>query len=429
MCCGHHFCESCLERWAKKQREKSCPFCRSTGEEFQHFLDKKTKREINALQVRCSNSGKGCWWVGELGVLKDHLDAKDGCGHVDVKCPNKCSTISTDGFVITTVMRKDLQHHLKVECEKRAFQCEHCGKKGTYINIVYLHYGRCLEFPLHCPNKCNIKNIKRKEVDQHRKECPLEKIGCPFIAEGCEARNLQRKDLAEHMTRNIVKHQYLMLKLSQERNKRDKERDRREEEWDKKIAVITSVLDSLLPTCTEEQKLPLQSIRSVIDDSSFLKVNGAALSLQMTNFSKYKQKGNILWYSRPFFLGDVTGLKLRLVVYPNGIKEGAGTHVSLVVECLERDVKESVDMECGSFVKVTTSSKTYLRTCNTKDFCECTDSHGGLLHEYKYIEVRIAEELCCDDTLEFVVEWRGDKHCSCTCHMSVDKGSSSSDDD
>ena len=142
-----------------------------------------------------------------------------------------------------------------------------------------------------------------------------------------------------------MKHQFLMLKSSQERNKRDKERNRREEEWDKKIAVIASVLDSLLPTCTEEQKLPLQSIRSVIDDSSFLKVNGAALSLQMTNFSKYK---HIIWYSHPFFLGDVTELKLRLAVYPNGIKEGAGTHVSLVVECLERDVKESVDMECGS---------------------------------------------------------------------------------
>ena len=65
VCCGHNFCESCLEQCrSMKHREQCCPFCRSTGEEFQHVLDKKTKREINALKVRCSNRKKGCRSVG-----------------------------------------------------------------------------------------------------------------------------------------------------------------------------------------------------------------------------------------------------------------------------------------------------------------------------------------------------------------------------
>ena len=108
---------------------------------------------------------------------------------------------------------------------------------------------------------------------------------------------------------------------------------------DQRAAVIGKNLDSLLISCTDKLRFPLQSIRSEIDNSYCLKLDGAALSLEITNFSKYKQS-NEVWYSSPFYLGDITGLKLRLAVYPNGIKEGAGTYASLIIECLERDFKE-----------------------------------------------------------------------------------------
>jgi hypothetical protein len=227
-----------------------------------------------------------------------------------------------------------------------------------------------------------------------------------------------------------------MLQSLQERAKKDKERDKREDKWDRKLVVIGGILDSLLATCAEEQKLPLQSIRSVIDDSYCLKVNGAALSLQMPNFSEYKKNRNV-WYSAPFYLGDATGLKLRLVIYPNGIAEGADTHVSLVIECLPKDVKESLpDVECGSYVKVTICSKTegYLRTCSSKDLCVCSDIERsaigtGLLYEYRFMECGIAEKIICDDTLEFTVEWSQSGPCGCVCHMSIDEESTSSDHD
>ena len=415
----------------KISREQRCPICRGTGEEFQHFLDKKTKREINALKVRCSNRVKGCEWVGELGALKDHLEAVNECGYVEVECPNRC---------LMKVMRKDLQHHRNVKCEKRLFRCEYCNERGTYAQIIKLHYHCCSEFPLLCPNECSTKKIKRKGINRHRKECPLEKISCPFAEEGCEARCLPRKDIGEHMKLSLLNHQYLMLKSLQERKRKDEERDQREKEWDQKITVIAGILDSLSATCTEEQKLPLQSIRSVIDDSYCLKVNGAALLLQMLNFSKYKKDRDV-WCSAPFYLGNISGLKLRLAIYPNGVANGTGTHVSLVIECLPNDLKESVPayIECGSYVKITTSSKadkSYLRTCSSKDFCECSDQHikhsaigTGLLHEYRFMDHRVAEKLCCNDTLEFTVEWQRGEHCSCRCHMSIDEESSSSDNE
>ena len=449
VCCGHNFCESCLEQWSKKQRENSCPFCRSAGEEFQHFLDKKTKREINALKVRCSNRMDGCKWIGELGALKKHLNSADGCGYVYVQCPNDCCCPElsewesmmigeTDDFQplgSKFMLRKNLQHHLKVECEERPYRCEHCGEIGTFKSVTEYHYPTCPEFPVLCPNGCTVKPYKLKEMPEHRKICPLEKVGCPFAAEGCSARKLVRKDEAEHMEKNIVSHQLLMLKSSQERSKRDKEEWERamlkmKKEWDQKVAVITKNLDSLLVTCSEKQKLPLQSIRSVIDDSYCLKLGGVPLSLQVTNFYACKQSSGV-WYSAPFYLSEITGLKLRLAVYPNGIKSGARTHVSLVVQCLQRDLKEPIVLPCGSYIRVdinsTFSTASYQYAFITSSFCRCENSHeiwvsaiskGGMYNKEKFLPHKELRNLCHNNSLTLIVSWLRCINCDCGCHES-----------
>ena len=418
VCCGHNFCESCLEQWSTKHREQCCPFCRSTGEEFQHVLDKKAKREVNALKVRCSNREKGCKWVGELGALKRHIDVKDGCGYMEVACPNACKRERK-------VMRKDLQHHLKAECEKRPHQCEHCGEKGTFVQITSEHYQGCPYFPLDCPNKCGIVQIKRMRVNHHRKQCPLEAVGCPFKEVGCRAVGLLRKDEAEHMEKNVVNHQLLMLKSNQEKSKRAKD------EWDQKVAVISKNIESLLVTCTDEQRLPLQSICSVIADSYCLKLGGPSLSLYISNFSKY-QESSAVWYSPPFYLGDIAGLKLRLAVYPNGVQEGAGTHVSLIIECLESDARVPKDIECGSYIKVVTGSNVYKNyVCETHDICECKNSREtwlaaavrrGFCRVYQFVTQESVQTLCYNNTLELQTSWRKNRYsaCDCTCHEWVD---------
>ena len=332
-------------------------------------------------------------------MLKGHLDAKDGCGYVMVACPNACKNSQK-------VMRKDLQHHLKVECEERPYQCEHCSEKGTFNQITRQHYKCCPDFPLDCPNKCGVVQIKRSTVDMHRKKCPLEKVCCPFEKVGCRSLGLRWKDEAEHMDKNVINHQLLMLKS-----------------WDQKVAVIAKNIDSLLVTCTDEQRFALQSIRSVIDDSHCLKLGGAALLLEITNFSKYKQ-GNQVWYSPPFYLDDITGLKLRLAVYPNGIKEGADSHMSLVIECLERDLKEPKEMECGNYIHVKVTSSDYLM--NTGDFCDCKNSDEiwanaaarGWFHcEYNFMPHHKINNYCCNDTLRLQVEWKQHNFlCGCCCH-------------
>lgn len=92
------------------------------------------------------------------------------------------------------------------------------------------------------------------------------------------------------------------------------------------------------------------------------------------NFSKCKQAPHHVWYSPPFYLNVVTGLKLRLAVYPNGIKEGARIHVSLVIECLKRDLEDPKQMECGCYIIVQViggNAETDDFSSSTNDICQC----------------------------------------------------------
>ena len=79
-----------------------------------------------------------------------------------------------------------------------------------------------------------------------------------------------QKDEAKHVQENVDNHQLLMLK--DERITRKKECDKYDTElnrWDRKAAAIAKNINSLLVTCTEEQKLPLQSICCLLDESDW----------------------------------------------------------------------------------------------------------------------------------------------------------------
>ena len=76
VCCGQHYCQSCLQQWfAKNGGVKQCPHCRATraAGDFDHVLHKGLRSEINELKVRCSNKKMGCPWTGELAALCEHL--------------------------------------------------------------------------------------------------------------------------------------------------------------------------------------------------------------------------------------------------------------------------------------------------------------------------------------------------------------------
>ena len=131
VCCGQHFCESCLKHWFKKQKT-TCPHCRE--ENFNHFLNKALKREIDDLEIYCTKQGLGCQWVGELRALQPHIDSAKGCGYVEVQCSNKCGAKKK---------RKELKVHLVRQCPLRKIQCQYCHYEDTYQTITSKHYDEC----------------------------------------------------------------------------------------------------------------------------------------------------------------------------------------------------------------------------------------------------------------------------------------------
>ena len=72
---------------------------------------------------------------------------------------------------------------------------------------------------LDCPNKCDEKEIPRKDVSSHRQICPREKAPCQYEPFGCKEKMLC-KDLSQHMKDSVEQHLLLtmnrVLKLESE---------------------------------------------------------------------------------------------------------------------------------------------------------------------------------------------------------------------
>ena len=243
VCCGQHFCKSCLNKWFKKQGKTSCSHCRAEGEAFNHVINKGLRSEINQLKVNCVNHSEGCEWTGELGEIKHHLESDNGCGYVIVTCPYKCcikkptsrhkswqrSQFFKEKVTYRTMKRRDLDEHLANECYLRPYQCKYCDLKDTYEAIMGGessyggdgHQAKCPEAPLTCPNNCGSKEVKRKDMRSHRNQCPQEPVECPFAKAGCEE-NLVRCLFEDHMSSNQQQHLLMVMKDCHETKKQTK---------------------------------------------------------------------------------------------------------------------------------------------------------------------------------------------------------------
>ena len=352
VCCGQHFCESCLNKWFTRQGKESCPHCRAEGE-FNHVIHKGLRSEVNQLKIRCSNHGVGCQWTGELGELK-HLESDNGCGFVMVECPRKCSSFVPNlAFQVTMVKRNDMQEHLTQSCYLRPYQCVFCGLKDTYEAITgwglvfpivdengYAgHRAECPEAPLTCPNKCGADRIKRKNMESHRSQCPQEPVECPFAEAGCKV-EVRRQQLEDHMTTGLQQHVMLLMidrkqlkegldEVKVELNKVENERDevkRELREVKAKLGKAETERDEIKAKLHEtEDRLALCEVIS--NPANKLKSRGDSMEVTMPRFSEYRHSGKV-WHSPPFYY---EGYKICLAVHANGVGEGAGTHISVAI--------------------------------------------------------------------------------------------------
>ena len=329
VCCGQHFCESCLNKWFARQGRESCPHCRAE------------RSEINELQIKCSHHREGCEWRGELGALKTHLESQNGCGYEDVECPNKCELLPGD---ILVLKRKYLKRHLTHDCYLRPYQCPFCGHKDTYEAITgcaivpiadfgyFGHQATCPEVPLACPNRCGSEDIKRKDIDSHRSKCPQEPVECPFAEAGCTDGAVRRSQLEDHMTSSLQQHLMLVMKDSKE--------TKRELAKTKEKLSDTEVKLRETEQRQNEAIAKLSVAISHIFMSNGLVKNGESVTFRMPNFSYYRRSGKV-WYSPPFYYRK--GYKMCLAVYANGVGEGVGTHVSLSLLLLRGEYDDKLE--------------------------------------------------------------------------------------
>ena len=196
-CCGQHFCQACINRIVTDR--KPCPLCKTSS--FHMMIDKKQKRRVLELKVKCTMKERGCDWSGELGKLDTHVDTRNGsCQFVDVNCPNNCGE---------SHQRRHLANHLSNLCPKRPFTCKFCQFKAAYEQVCNDHYPKCVKYPVSCPNKCDIRTVERSNVEQHVSECPFQVVECGFAIAGCSEK-ITRTDLPKHMELSVQKHLVLV---------------------------------------------------------------------------------------------------------------------------------------------------------------------------------------------------------------------------
>ncbi len=233
------------------------------------------------------NRDNGCKAVINYGDFQKHVDE---CPFGIVECTNDCGTGG--------LLRKNLEQHCKQVCPNRLVHCELCNKQGKILEIVGRHKRTCPNVILACPNKCNEK-IERKDIEEHRNECPLEGVDCPFKEAGCEVR-LPRKDISTHETISMQSHLRLTmttmatvttamatvtrenneLKTSHDKLKRSK--DELKEDLDTILSVVSTGLSSMdIPL---NDRKPMNGIKTVLTSlTTMIQPDGKPHCVRMSN--------------------------------------------------------------------------------------------------------------------------------------------------
>ena len=320
VCCGHVFCKSCLDNVKKAAAiTNACPVCRD--EEFVTFPNKQADREIRSLRIFCTNKEKGCEWEGELNDINNHQGNSnmDGCQFEEINCFNECGK---------KIQRRYMTGHVKSRCPRRKVNCQYCHDTGEHQFIEGQHKEECPKLPLPCPNKCEVGNVLREDMEAHRKECPLEIIQCEYYSVGCEVR-MARKDKEKHIYKKENIEEHLMMTNYELTNTKAQ------------LAAALKQMTSLTAILMNAQLGPNTAashanIRSVHLDSKaeIFKCGNQTcpVTIKMSEYS-VKRRDAIEWYSDPFYTHN-KGYKMCLNIFAAG-SDGESTHLSVYLHLMK----------------------------------------------------------------------------------------------
>ena len=282
--CGQKICRECVEQI--KEDGKPCPLCNKT--DFTFMRNYGLERFLKEQEVWCSHKKDGCEWRGKLGKYEQHLNEDPspenqltGCQFVEVGCVHGCGE---------RFQRRHIASHQDEKCPERPYSCEYCHEyESTFGDVTEDHYLDCEMYPVTCPNKCQGDFFKRQDMEKHVNECPLTEIHCPLHYAGCKVR-LPRKDMPDHMS-DTVTHMTL-------------------------LATVTQSMQQNI----EDLKKENQELRQEVKELRTQKL-GLPIEFRVNN-----SEGDVFL---PSFFSHSHGYQMCIKVYPNGIGDGKGTHVSV----------------------------------------------------------------------------------------------------
>ena len=154
------------------------------------------------MKVYCSHKELGCEWIGELGLLPQHLNIDQempGCLFQSIEC----------SFCSESIQRQYLGEHKSDKCPKRPYSCDYCNNyESTCEDVTTNHWPVCPSRPLPCPNECDVYPERQARDTHIDRECPLAIIDCSFNYAGCREK-LRRKDMDDHIATNLAMHMSL----------------------------------------------------------------------------------------------------------------------------------------------------------------------------------------------------------------------------
>ena len=162
----------------------------------------------------------------------------------------------------------------------RDYSCKYCGEEGTYASIQ-VHEEACKSVKVTCPKDgCNEK-VQRQHIRSHiLLSCKQTTVHCNYVHAGCEVK-LKRKDMPAH-----------------------------EQDYEAHFKAVLHTISLL----RQERK------------------HGEPITFKLTDYRKKKEL-NELVMSCPSYISP-NGYRVAIIVDVNGIKDGEGTHVTVVAAFL-----------------------------------------------------------------------------------------------
>ena len=279
-------------------------------------------------------------------ILREDMGThKTTCPLEEIECPNDCDKV---------LQRQSMGSHVETECPHRQIDCQYCQLSGEYHLIEGQHKEECPKLPMCCPNECDAGNIPREDMEDHKKECPLEVVECEYYSMGC-LDIVVRKDQHVHEKEKMEEHLLLTKsKLIDMKTEHESKLNDLESVLQQRHAKIKELELELQQNRAKLSYLESKAEKSHAKVESELRQNHAVMKLLfgewtmqlitravqlssgdqvlpvIVRMSEYTQKkeNNVDWYSDTFFT-HLEGYKIRLNVVPNGYNKVKDTHLSV----------------------------------------------------------------------------------------------------